>query len=207
MLLELSDQFVRRGVDEETRAEFAEYLPLGAPIYSFRKSIDPDSILRLLGEAEEWWLLAAPAAAFFSAYFATLGKRAADATYGSLSSVLREKEVEPLAAVAEALSNGARRVEPEAAICVCLVWPEELFEVDVRIPSTVPEEIALTLGVFVAQVPSIVSAIEAEMDRSGVPLGYVVGSVQKDASVILQWSTRQNSRCEVCVRSPREVET
>ena len=203
MLLELSDQFVRLQVGEEIRAEFGEYLPLDAPRYSLRKSIETDSLLRLLGEAQEWLLLAS-AAAFVSAYFATLGKRAADATWSSLSSVFRKKEVEPLAAVAKALSKGARKVDPEAAIRVCLVWPEELFEVDVRIPSTVPEEIALNLGVFVAQVPSIVSTIEAEMERSGVPLGYVVGAIQADASVILQWSTRRNPRCEVCVPSPRE---
>ncbi len=73
------------------RAALNWHLRVREPMRLYRFSIDPPSIIQLLGTAAAWQILVRPAAAFTKSFFGALGKRAADAAWDGAVAVLSHK--------------------------------------------------------------------------------------------------------------------
>ena len=94
--------------DAETiRAEFSKHLKVDDPKFVYLRTADPPSILQLLGDALSWLPLEKAAKAFLS----ELAKRAGNATWDRLASLLKINAVKPLADVAETLEKAANSVD------------------------------------------------------------------------------------------------
>ena len=145
MHLELSDKFSRLQSTEDIRSDLEEYLSIRETQYLFRKSIDPPSFIRLLGEALDWLPLAIPANIFLG----TIAKHAGDATWDAVTSLFRDRRVKPLIGVAETLSNAAKQVHPEAEIVVGVNIPHDVrCAADMCIRSTSPERYLSNVGII-----------------------------------------------------------
>ena len=82
MSLVLSEKFTAEDA-ASIRAELGRRLQVGKPVSLRQRSIDPPSVIQLLGEAAAWLPLVVAATAFAKSFFGTLGKKAADAAWES----------------------------------------------------------------------------------------------------------------------------
>ena len=87
--------------------ERSRHLQVGQPVPLWRQSIDPPSVIQLLGAATLWLPLVTAATAFAKSFFGTRGKRAADAAWDRAAVWKENNDLKPLADVATALVAGA----------------------------------------------------------------------------------------------------
>lgn len=106
MSLVLSEKFTAEDA-ASIRAELGRRLQVGKPVSLRQRSIDPPSVIQLLGEAAAWLPLVVAATAFAKSFFGTLGKKAADAAWESAAAWKENKDLEPLVDVVTALIAAA----------------------------------------------------------------------------------------------------
>ena len=201
MQLELSDKFFQLEASEDIQSELGEYLPIHETHHLFHKSVDPPSIIRLVGEATEWIPLTIPA----SVYLATLAKHAADATWNKLASRSQDDRVTSLTAVSKILARVAKKVDPQSEIFICISIPYNAnCAAQMSVESTSPEQIARMLATFVLQVENISNAIEAETRAGRGPLRHASVRLQDDGSLLVSWTRRGNFPRHEIVLRPRE---
>ena len=169
------------------RAALNKHLPVGAPRYLMLRAADPASFIQLLGEVDAWTLLRASATVFFTAYLATLGKHAADATRYGIASLLRRKEVKPLVDFAETLSSEAQKIGENADIIIGLSIPDDYDGTSISVRSRNPADVALAAAAIIVHAEDIQSTMQTEIAASGTPAGPVRVTIQEDGSLLLKW--------------------
>ncbi|MDD9961815.1 MAG: hypothetical protein F4X81_12625 [Gammaproteobacteria bacterium] len=107
---------------ETLLAELRVHLAVGEPRYLLRKSADPTLVplIELVGSVGAWLPLT-PAA---TAYLATLGKHAADATRNWVARSWRREEAKPVSDLATALAKAAECMGPNTAVVIGLDVPD-----------------------------------------------------------------------------------
>ena len=188
MELVLSEKF-----DVETiQAELSEYLKVSEPKLMLLRSADPPSILNLLGDAQAWLPLKAAAAVYLS----TLAKRAGDATWEGLASLLKSNEVKPFADVAKTLATAANSVDGKVTMTVGLNIPDDHFGTAISIKPDPPEQVTrILLASFVVHVEQIEEAMRAEIEAGRTPLGGAKIELQEDGSLLVSWVAQADSSC------------
>ena len=182
------------------RAELSEYLKVSEPHFIIMRSVDPPSFVQILGDASAWLPLKAAA----TVYLATLAKRAADATWNKLTSLLGSNEVKPLANVAKTLATAADSVDGEVAIVVGLNIPDDHVGTAISIKSGDPEEVAHVLASFIDHVERISKAMKVEVEAGRTPLGRAIIELQDDGSLLIRWVAQTDfSRHELRIPSAR----
>ncbi len=176
---------------EAIRAQLSEYLKVSEPRLILFKAVDPPAILKLLGDAEAWLPLSAPA----TVYLSVLAKRAADATWNRLASLFNSNEVKPLADVAKTLATAANSVDGEATIVVGLNIPDDHFGTAISIKPGDPEEVARVLASFIVHAEQISKAMRAEVEASRTPLGPAIIKLQDNDSLLVSWVGQADKRC------------
>ena len=184
--LVLSEKFAQ---DDATsiRAALGRHLQVGKPVTLCQRSVDPPSIIQLLGAAALWLPLVTAATAFAKSFFSTLGKRAADAAWDSAAAWKENKDLEPLADVATALVAGADRVGGKVMIGVGLDIPDDIFGTVIGTDSRDPLEVARILSVFVVRAEKISATMQAAIERGHEPIGPVTIEPEDDGSVTIRW--------------------
>ena len=188
LTLQLSDKF--RDEAEDVRAELGKHLKVGRPIFTFRKSADPPSLVQLLGDATAWLPLKAAAAV----YLGTLAKRAAEATWDKIAT---RNEVKPLVEVATTLATAAARVDGEVEIAVGLNIPDDHSGTSITIKSSDPEVVTRVLACFGVQVEQLSKAMQDEVAEGRRPLGRAIIELQDDESLLVRWRTRDGRAHEL----------
>lgn len=148
--LELSEKFTEADASA-IRAALNRHLGVREPTWRYRRSVDPPSIIQLLGAVAAWQVLVKPAAAFAKSFFSALGKRAADAAWDGAVRWKRNKGLRPLADVATALVAAADRVGGKVTISVGLDIPDDHFGTVVSTESRDAFEVARLLSAFVVR--------------------------------------------------------
>ena len=188
---------------EAIRAELSEYLKVSEPKLIFFKSVDPPSIIQLLGDAGAWLPLGAAA----TVYLSTLAKRAADATWDQLASLRKSNEVKPLTAVAKTLATAADSVDGQVTIRVGLDIPDDYDGVAISIKPGDPEEVARVLASFIVHVEQLAETMRTEVEAGRRPFGGARIELQDDGSLLVSWVVAQadfsHSRHEL--RIPRSA--
>ena len=186
--LVLSEKF-----DAETiQAELSEYLKVSEPKLMLLRSADPPSILNLLGDPLAWLPLKAAAAVYLS----TLAKRAGDATWEGLASLLKSNKVKPVADVAKTLATAANSVDGKVTMTVGLNIPDDHFGTAISIKPGPPEEVTrILLASFVVHVEQIEEAMRAEIEAGRTPLGGAKIELQDDGSLLVSWVAQADSSC------------
>ena len=118
-----------------------------------------------------------------------MGKHAADATRDRIASLMRRKEVKPLADCAEALSMEAQKVDGEVEIVVGLNIPDDRYGTVVSVKSREPTDIALAMAAITIHAKEISNTVQTEMAASGTPAGEVSVTIQADGSLLLKWKS------------------
>ena len=90
MSLVLSETFTAEDA-ASIRAELGRRLQVGKPVSLRQRSIDPPSVIQLLGEAAAWLPLVVAATAFAKSFFGTLGKKSGRRSMGERGSVEGEQ--------------------------------------------------------------------------------------------------------------------
>lgn len=175
--------------DNSLRAALNKHLPVGQPRYLLRRSADPQAFIQLLGEVDSWTLLRAAATVFFTAYLATLGKHAADATRYGITSLLKRKEAEPLVDFAITLSAEAQKVGKNAVIVIGLSIPDDYDGTSISVRSQNPTDVALAAAAIIAHAEDIWRTMQTEIAASGTPAGPVSVTIQEDGSLLLKWKS------------------
>ena len=184
--LVLSEKFAEDDA-ASIRAALGRHLQVGKPVSLCRQSIDPPSVMQLLGEAALWLPLVTAATAFAKSFFSTLGKRAADAAWDSAVAWKENKDIKPLADVATALVAGADRVDGKVMIGVGLDIPDDRFGTMTWTDSRDPLEVARMLSVFVVRAEKISATMQAAIERGHEPIGPVTIELEDDGSVTIWW--------------------
>ena len=169
------------------RTALSQHLHVGKPVFLLRRSIDPPSVIQLLGTVAMWLPLVTAATAFAKSFFSTLGKRTADAAWDSAAAWKANKDLKPLADVATALVAGADRVGGEVTIGVGLDIPDDHFGTMIWTDSRDPLEVAQMLSVFVVRAEKIAATMQAAIERGQEPVGPVIVEIEDDASVTIRW--------------------
>ena len=177
---------------ETIQAELSEYLKVSEPKLMLLRSADPPSILNLLGDPLAWLPLKAAAAVYLS----TLAKRAGDATWEGLASLLKSNKVKPLADVAKTLATAANSVDGKVTMTVGLNIPDDHFGTAISIKPGPPEEVTrILLASFVVHVEQIEEAMRAEIEAGRTPLGGAKIELQDDGSLLVSWVAQADSSC------------
>ena len=171
------------------RAALNKHLPVGKPRYLMHRTADPQSFIQLLGEVDSWTLLRASATVFFTAYLATLGKHAADATRYGIASLLKRKEAKPLVEFAKTLSAEAQKVGKTADIFIGLSIPDDYNGTLVSVRSRNPADVALAAAAIIFYAEDIWSTMQTEISVSGTPAGPVLVTIEEDGSLLLKWKS------------------
>ena len=180
--------------DAETiRTELGKHLVVDEPKFLVLKSADPPSVFQLLGDAQYWLPLAVVAAKVVDVYLSTLIKRAADATWDGLASLLKSNEVKPLADVAKTLETAANSVTGEVRIGVGLSIPDDYFGTMLYIRPSASEEIARQLAFFVVHAEQISKSMQAEIAAGHTPLGGATIELHDDGSLLIRWVCQADS--------------
>ena len=176
------------------RAALNRHLRVSKPEWLYRRSIDPPQLVQLLGAAFAWQILVKPAAAFITAFFSNLGKRASDAVWNSAAEWKNDKDLTPLADVASALVAAADSVGGEVTISVGLDIPDNHFATVISTESRDPLEVARILSAFVVRAKTISDAVQAEVERGYEPLGPFVMKLEQDGSMTIRWHAARDSK-------------
>ena len=100
------------------QAALNRHLRVSNPVRRYRQSIDPSSVVLLLGAAAAWQILVKPAAAFTTAFFSALGTRAGYAAWDRAAVWKKDKDLTPLADVATTLAAATDSVGDAVTISV-----------------------------------------------------------------------------------------
>ncbi|MEQ8503228.1 MAG: hypothetical protein RIB84_27745 [Sneathiellaceae bacterium] len=186
----LSDRFALDDANA-VRTALSEHLSVGEPRFWLRKSVDPTliSIIQLMGTAAAWLPLSAAA----TIYLSTLAKRAGDATWDGIASLLKRKEVKPLADVATTLATTASKMEGKVEIVVGLSLPDDSFGAAVTIKGKSPEDVAQAVAAFVVHVEALSKTMQAEVEAGRAPLRRAAVEVQGDGSLLVKWYSHDES--------------
>ena len=141
-----------------------------------------------------WQVLVKPAAAFITAFFSNLGKRASDAAWDSAAEWKKDKDLTPLADVATTLAAATDSVGGEVIISVGLDIPDDQFGTVISTKSRDPLEVARILSSFVVRAETISDAVQAEIERGYEPLGPFVMQLEQDGSVTIRWHAMRDSK-------------
>ena len=180
------------------REWLSEHLKVSEPRFISVRSVDPPSVLQLLGDPVDWLPLKAAAAA----YLLTLAKRAGDATWDWGTSLFNSNKVKPLASVAKTLATAAARVDGEVTIFVGLNIPDDHFGTAISIKPGDPEEGARVLASFIVHVEQISKAMQAEIEAGHTPLRSARIELQDDGSLLIRWVAQADfSRHELRIPS------
>ena len=185
--LTLSEKFTD---DDATtiRAALNRHFQISRPVGRVvRRSIDPPSILLLLGGVAAWKILVKPAEAFMNSFFSTLGKRAANAAMDSALEWKKNKDIKPLADVATALVAAANRVDGRVTISIGLNIPDDDLGTALSTDSRDPLEVARVLTAFVVHAQRIADIVQAEIERGHEPIGGVNVELARDGTVKIRW--------------------
>ena len=176
------------------RAALNRHLRVREPMRLLRFSIDPPSIIQLLGAAAAWQILVKPAAAFTSSFFTALGKKAADAVWDGAVERKGEKELGPLADVATTLVAAAERVDGKVTICIGLSIPDDCVGTVISTDSRDVLEVLRILSAVVVRAEKISDAVREEIERSDGQVGPFFMELEQDGSVIIRWHTASGAR-------------
>ena len=121
--LELTEKFAKADASA-IRAVLNRHRRVSKPVYYHRASIDPPSVIKLIGAAALWLPLVTAATVFAKSFFSTLGKRMADAAWDSLAARKEHKDIKPLIDVVNTLVSAADHVEGRVYIDVGLDIPD-----------------------------------------------------------------------------------
>ncbi len=177
----------------EIRAALNRHLRISKPERYYRASIDPPSVIKILGEAALWLPLTA-ATVFFKSFVSTLGKRMADAAWDSLAARKESKDIEPLVDVVNTLVSAADRVGGRVYIEVGLDIPDDFFGTAITTESRDPLELARILSSFIVRAEKISDAVQAEIERGYKPLGQFVMELEQDGSMTIRWTAASDSK-------------
>lgn len=159
------------------RSALSEYVPVGEPRIIGHRSADHSfepSIIQLLGTADVWVkFLLVSATAFWAGYLTALGKHGADMTRDKIKSLLKNKEVKPLASCADALLKEAQNREGQVEIVLGLSISDDALEATISVKSLNSEEIAKAMAAVIVKAQEISNAIQAEITASGTPVGRI----------------------------------
>ena len=153
------------------QAALNRHLRVSNPVRRYRQSIDPSSVVLLLGAAAAWQILVKPAAAFTTAFFSALGTRAGYAAWDRAAVWKKDKDLTPLADVATTLAAATDSVGDAVTISVGLDIPDDTFGTVISTKSRDPLEVARILSSFVVRAETISDAVQAEIERGYEPLG------------------------------------
>ena len=191
--LVLTEKFTEADA-QAIRAALNRQLRVSEPEWLYRRSIDPPQVVQLLGAAVAWQILVKPAAAFITAFFSNLGKRASDAALDSAAEWKKDKDLTPLADVATTLAAATDSVGREVVISVGLDIPDDTFGTVISTKSRDPLEVARILSSFVVRAETISDAVQAEIERGYEPLGPFVMKLEQDGSVTIRWRALRDSK-------------
>ncbi len=191
--LELTEKFAKADASA-IRAVLNRHLRVSKPVYYHRASIDPPSVIQLIGAAALWLPLVTAATAFAKSFFSTLGKRAADAVWNRSAARKESKDIEPLVDVVNALVSAAARVGGRVIIRIGLDIPDDFFGTVISTESRDPLEVARTLASFVVCAEKISDAVQAEIERGYKPLRPFVMELEQDGSVTIRWTAASDSK-------------
>ena len=191
--LVLTEKFTEADA-QAIRAALNRRLRVSKPEWLYRRSIDPPQVVQLLGAALAWQVLVKPAAAFITAFFSNLGKRASDAAWDSAAEWKKDKDLTPLADVATTLAAATDSVGGEVIISVGLDIPDDQFGTVISTKSRDPLEVARILSSFVVRAETISDAVQAEIERGYEPLGPFVMQLEQDGSVTIRWHAMRDSK-------------
>ena len=180
--LSVSDKFNERDI-QTIRIALGNYVKVGNPIRVFQRSADPPSVIELLGEVPLW----APFAIAASAYLAQIAKRAGDATWDSLTSLFKGKEMNPIIDIATTLSTVVDEINGEVKIVFGLNFPDEISGTTISANARNPAEVARALSSFVVHVDLISEFLHTEFGQGRRPLGPVMVTLQDDGRLLLKW--------------------
>ena len=184
--LVLSEKFTAEDASS-IRAALGRHLRVGNPQSLWRFSIDPPSIIQLLGTVVAWQILVKPAAAFAKAFFSTHGKKAAEAAWDGVAERKKNEDLRPLVDVVTALVEAADRVGGEVRIGVGLNIPDDHFGTVIWTDSRDPMHVARSLSAFVVRAEEINATVRAEIERGNKPIGSFFVELERDGSVTIRW--------------------
>lgn len=176
------------------RAKLNRHVRVREPRRFVRLSIDPPSLIVLLGAAAAWEVLVRPAAAFTKSFFGALGKRAGDAAWDGAVERKRKKNVEPLAEVAAALAKAAESVDGRVTISVGLDYPEDGLGTTISTDSRDVLEVVRILSAFVVRAERISAAVREEVERGDGQVGSFSMELEQDGSVTISWHAASDSK-------------
>ena len=191
--LVLTEKFTETDASE-IRAALNRHLRVSKPWRYYRASIDPPSVIKLIGAAALWLPLVTAATAFAKSFFSTLGKRMADAAWDSLAARKEHKDIKPLIDVVNTLVSAADHVEGRVYIDVGLDIPDDFFGTAISTESRDPLELARILSTFIVRAEKISDAVQAEIERGYKPLGPFVMELKQDGSVTIRWTAASDSK-------------
>ena len=176
------------------QAALNRHLRVSNPVRRYRQSIDPSSVVLLLGAAAAWQILVKPAAAFTTAFFSALGTRAGYAAWDRAAVWKKDKDLTPLADVATTLAAATDSVGDAVTISVGLDIPDDTFGTVISTKSRDPLEVARILSSFVVRAETISDAVQAEIERGYEPLGPFVMELEQDGSVTIRCHASRDSK-------------
>lgn len=143
------------------------------------------------GDASAWL----PRKAAATVYLATPTKRAGDATWYRLASLIGSNELKlSFANVAKTLATAADSVDGEVPIVMGLNIPDDHFGTAVSIKPSDPEEEARVPASFIVHGEQISKAMQAEVEAGFTPLGRAIIELQNDGSLLVSWVVQTDFR-------------
>ena len=196
LILTLSERFAVEDVSS-IRAALGRHLRVRDQRFVVRQSIDPPSIIQLLGAVAAWQILVKPAATFIKAFVSALGKKSGEAAWDLVAARKKNDDLKPLVDVVHALVDAAERVGGEVKIGVGLDIPDDHFGTVIWTDSRDPMDVARSLSAFVVRAETISATVLAEIERGNEPIGWFFVELERDDSVMIRWRRASDSKaCE-----------
>lgn len=193
LILRVSERFVTEDVSS-IRGALSRHVQVGEPQFVVRLSIDPPSIIQLLGAAAAWQILLKPAAAFIKAFASTSGKKAAEALWDTTPKEKKNEAYKPVVDVATTLVEAAKQVGGDVKIGVGLDGPDEYFGTVIWTDPLDPMDVARSLSAFVIRAEKISATVRAEVERGNPAMGPFYAELEDDGTVTLRWRTAPDSK-------------
>ncbi|ANT53524.1 hypothetical protein [Mesorhizobium amorphae] len=175
----------------ELQAQLRPYLNIGPPQYFFTKSLDPEKVIQLIGNAPLWWAFGTAATAFLVSLGTTTGKRVADDIYELAKSALKRKEAAPVANVSEALARALNQAGPRASLVVGIAVPDSHWGTALVIREPDTEKIAIDLSRFAVNAAELSRAMNEQLKAGQKPLGRAFITFEGD-EVVVSWIDQED---------------
>ena len=157
------------------------------------RSVDPPTIVQLVGDLSQWLL---PLKIAVSIFLAQLAKEAAKDAWKNksrIAEVLKEQACKPLKVLASAVASTKRRMGiANFRITIGLSIPDDIFGTVLLVEDNDEELIALLIAQFVDQLKDIEAIVKKEMSGPNSPVGQVSLLVQRDGSILVRWMGSQD---------------